>query len=513
MLTTHIILKGTDQFEQLAYRNYALFCWTLTHLPTSNIINTLGASMAWRAFEQARRHVPAYRHFLSAQHFVEDRSGSLDAQFSLIPPTDKNNYVRAFSTAERCVAGRIPARNVIVDESSGSTGQPYNWVRSQAEVEHTRRMCSYFHRYYFGEGPLFIINAYSMGAWATGATVGAALRPNGIVKSTGPDVDKILSTLRFFGPTYRYLITGYPPFLKHLIDSADAQEFDWTGYRMVATVGGEGMSENLRQYLLTRFEKVFSGYGASDLEIGIAGESDLSIGIRQLMARHPTVRQALIGDDHRVPMLFQYNPLDHYIETNADDELLITINRPLLSPRVRYNIRDEGGTLTFEEMVARLRAAGIDSTAMLPKGAMAPRLPFVYVFGRRDSTISYMGANIYPEDVEAGLLANHEYAGKVGAFCMELVEEASTSELRPCVHVEVRDGQPSDELARALQRTLRAKLSEINADFRQAVHEDPSAGELKVELHLPGQGPFAQMHGRIKHRYVLEHAGQQGGTR
>ncbi len=513
MLTTPVMLKGTEQFEQLACRNYALFRWTLTHLPTSNIINTLGAHMAWRAFEQARRHVPAYRHFLSAQHFVEDRSGSLATQFSLIPATDKNNYVRVFSTAERCVGGRIPERHVSVDESSGSTGLPFNWVRSQAEVEHTRRMCSYFHRYYFGERPLFVINAFSMGAWATGVTVGAALGPNGIVKSTGPDVDKILSTLRFFGPTHRYLITGYPPFLKHLIDAADEEGFDWTGYRMVATVGGEGMSEHLRQHLLTRFEKVFSGYGASDLEIGIAGETDLSIGIRQLMVHHPEVRNALIGDDHRVPMLFQYNPLDHYIETNADAELLITINRSLLSPRIRYNIRDEGGTLTFEEVLSRLRTAGIAITALLPKGASAPHLPFVYIFGRRDSTISYMGANIYPEDVEAGLLANHEHAAKVGAFCMELVEEASTGELRPCVHVEVLDGQPSEELARALQHTLRAKLCEINADFRQAVHEDQSAGALKVELHQPGQGPFAQMSGRIKHRYVLEHAGQEGGTR
>src|SRR5713226_1225652 len=472
MLTTPVMLKGADQLEQFACRHYALFRWALTHLPTNHAVNTLGAHMAWRAFEHARRHVPAYRHFLSSQHFAQDRSASLDAQFSLIPPTDKHNYVRAFSTAQRCVGGRIPERNVIVDESSGSTGLPYNWVRSQAEVEHTRRMCSYFHRYYFGEGSLFIINAFSMGAWATGGTVGAALGPNGIVKSTGPDVEKMLSTLRFFGPAHRYLITGYPPFLKHLLDSADAQGFDWTGYRMVATVGGEGMSEHLRQYLLTRFDKVFSGYGASDLEIGIAGESDLSIAIRQLMVRSPAVRQALIGDDHRMPMLFQYNPLDHYIETNADDELLITINRPLLSPRIRYNIRDEGATLTFEEMVSRLRTAGIDSSALVPRGATAPHLPFVYVFGRRDSTISYMGANIYPEDVEAGLLSNHDLASRLGAFCMELVEEKATGEVRPCIHVEVTEGLPSDEMANALQQMVCHKLSELSADFRQAMHED-----------------------------------------
>src|SRR5713226_3336212 len=252
-------------------------------------------------------------------------------------------------------------------------------------------------------------------------------------------------------------------------------------------VGGEGMSECLRTYLLDRCEQVLSGYGASDLDMGVAAESDLSISIRRLMEQRSDVRYALLGDEQRAPMLFQYNPLDHYIETNADSELIVTINRPILSPRIRYNIKDEGGIISFEKMNSQLRSVGVEMQTLLPKGATRPHLPFVYVFGRRDSTISYMGANIYPEDVEAGLLANHEHAGKVGAFCMELVEEASTGELRPCVHVEVREAQLSDELAQALQRSLRAKLSEINADFRQAVREDQSAGEVKVALHQQGR--------------------------
>lgn len=506
MFVSHITLKGIDQLEKLAYSNDLFYRWTLTHFPAD--AHALGVLRAWRTFERAQKQVPAYRKFLTAQNFLKDQHGSLAERFARIPPMDKNNYVRVYSTAERCRGGRIPATHVLVDESSGSTGMPYNWVRSRTEIEHTRRACSYFHRYYFGDEPLFVINAFSMGAWATGVTVGAALEANGIVKSTGPDVEKIVHTLRFFGPAYRYLVTGYPPFLKHLVDYADAQGFDWKGYRMVAMVGGEGMSENLRRYLLQRFEKVMSGYGASDLEIGIAGETDLSIHIRQLMAQDAVLRRLLIGDEHRTPMLFQYNPIEHLIETNENSELIITINRQLLSPRIRYNIKDEGGVLSFEEMCARLRMAGIDLATLLRKDARVPRLPFVYVFGRSDSTISYMGANIYPEDVEAGLLANQENAGKIGAFCMELVENAHTGEVRPCIHIEVTDSELSGEgeLAQTLQRMVHDKLCELNADFRQAVSEDASAGEIKIELHRPGAGPFAQMHGRIKRSYILEHA-------
>jgi phenylacetate-CoA ligase len=496
-------LAATIEYcKRVVYKYYHLFRWSLEHVPTGEHINVMSQQLAWRAFERARREVPAYARFLEEQGFADDSRLSLAGRFARIPATDKQKYVRAFSTAERCIGGRIPSRDVIVDESSGSTGVPYNWVRSKAEVAYTRHAASYMHRYYFGTGPLFVINAFSMGAWATGVTIGAALEPNGIVKSTGPDVEKILSTLRFFGPGYRYLITGYPPFLKHLLDYADAQGFDWQGYHLVATVGGEGMSEHLRDYLLQRFEKVLSGYGASDLEVGIAVESDLTIALRKMMLEDTPVRQALLGDEYRVPMLFQYNPFDHYIETNAASELMITITRPLLSPRIRYNIKDEGGTLTFDEMCSRLRRVGVDVSALVKAGTM--RLPFLYIFGRRDSTISYMGANIYPEDVEAGLLADETCARKVGAFCLELVEAGDqTGEVRPCIHVEVVSGEPSEELAAALQQRVYEKLCEVNADFRQSVREDQSAAELQILLHRAGEGPFAGNNGRIKRHYVL----------
>ena len=85
--------------------------------------------------------------------------------------------------------------------------------------------------------------------------------------STGPDVDKIFHTLRFFGPRYRYVITAYPPFLKHLLDEAETRGFEWDQYRIHGIVAGEGMSEGLRTYLEQRFRTVWSGYGASDLAL------------------------------------------------------------------------------------------------------------------------------------------------------------------------------------------------------------------------------------------------------
>ena len=210
------------------------------------------------------------------------------------------------------------------------------------------RNIGFFARYAFGTEPLVTINAFSMGAWATGFNMNLGMLRHGIVKPAGPDIDKILSTLAFLGPGYRYLISGYPPFIKHLLDEGDRRGFPWADFQLHALVGGEGMTEELRDFLLGRFTSVFSGYGATDIEIGMAGESPVSIALRRLARARPDIRAALFGADSRLPMVFQYNPIIHFLETNAQDEIVCTVSRlDLLAPRIRYNVHDEGGILPF----------------------------------------------------------------------------------------------------------------------------------------------------------------------
>jgi phenylacetate-coenzyme A ligase PaaK-like adenylate-forming protein len=83
-----------------------------------------------------------------------------------------------------------------------------------------------------------------------------------MVKNTGPDLAKIADTLRHFGPGFDYVVTAYSPFLKHLRDRLDAEGFPWPEYRISGLVGGEGMTEALRDYLEERFRKVRSSYRA-----------------------------------------------------------------------------------------------------------------------------------------------------------------------------------------------------------------------------------------------------------
>jgi phenylacetate-CoA ligase len=478
-----------------------------------------GRLRAERAAWRAVRRVPAYRAYLLAQGVLVDRlvpAGILEK----LPETDKRSYIDPYPMAERCLDGRIRFVGTTIDESSGSTGTPYNWIRSEAERHIAHRNISFFARYCFGSDPIVTINAFSMGAWATGFNMTLALNHNGIVKSTGPDIGKILSTMRFLGPTYRYLILGYPPFVKHLLDEGEAGGMPWNAYRMQAMVGGEGMTEELRDYLLQRFESVYSGYGATDIEIGLAGESPASVAIRRLARARPDLRHALFGDDSRLPMVFQYNPLIHYLEVNSQREVICTISRlDVLAPGIRYNVHDEGGILDYGRMMATLQSFGLDPAnfgrdpaAAGPRGSLPwvhpVRLPFLWIYGRRDATISVMGANIYPEDIETIIYKDGQLAGRLHSFCLSVITDSSAAP-RPCIALELNGALPDDAAwSERLAAQFQAGLAGLNLDYRAALGEFPAAMVPIIELHARSEGPFKADAGRIKQRRIAQITGE-----
>ncbi|MBI2108694.1 MAG: phenylacetate--CoA ligase family protein [Parcubacteria group bacterium] len=495
-----LIFKFGDWFLALVGHHYAVFRWFVRWTPAP-LIRYSSRLRAWRAYKHASLFVPAYREFLKARDYLP-----CVKQYEQIPETDKDNYIKKFSTDARCVKGVIPSTNIVIDESSGSSGTPYNWVRSLEERRVSHLLVSHFARFCFGTpSRLITINAFSMGSWATGLNMGLALQKNGLVKNVGPDIEKILHTLQFFGPSYSYLICGYPPFLKYLIDEAGARKFPLSEYELLGLVGGEGMSEGLRDYLLARFKKVYSGYGATDLEIGIAGESPISVAIRREARNNTALRHALFGEDSRLPMLFHYNPMMHHIEVNANKELIFTITRlNVLSPRVRYNIHDEGGVMDFGTMVSKCRDQGLDLAEKFgSEYAAMPRLPFMWIYGRKDSTISVMGANIYPEDIEQCLYAEPALAKITRSFCIGLHEEQN-QEVRPSFSFEIVGSDITEKLKEEFQQKILRHLIALNKDFKEAWHEHKATLIPTINLWPEHEGPFKQDSSRIKQIRVIK---------
>jgi phenylacetate-CoA ligase len=445
----------------------------------------------------AQRTVPAYAQMTHA-------AGNSFRKLTDYPETNKDNYVKAYGLAERCRHGRLTLEGSSVDESSGSTGVPYNWLRSSRELTDLHFSLANYIRLLFPRENLFCINAFSMGAWGTGMNFTTAMHKVGLVKSVGPDIDTIISTMRTFGTGFNYLITAYPPLLKTLCDELDAIGVSAREYRLFGLVAGEPITEALRDYLLRRFEKILSGYGASDVSIGIAGETDFTVLLRKALSNRK-LRYALLGDgEDRIPMIFQYNPLEVFIEENDDSELVFTVtNAAAICPKLRYNVHDEGAILSFDKAVTVI---GQQMPDILPEARRGIKLPILFLFGRSDSTISAMGANIYPQDVEHGLYAKPDLAKHIRRFCLSLDEREDLS-CMPTVNVELR-GEELDidlrvQMEYELSRDITSFLTLTSHDFANAHKENPGITTIQVRTFLQGEGPFEAQTRSLKNSYLV----------
>jgi phenylacetate-CoA ligase len=488
--------------SRMTRRHYRVWIWCTRHY--SKVFNRLAWWHAYLMCARGKKRVPAYARFLE-DNGHQPHLLSLGCFFE----TTKENYVTVYSQEDRCMYGKVPI-GVAVDESAGSSGKPYNWLRSADELEDVHANTAHWVRFMYPTERLFSINAFSMGAWATGTNMGIALGRVSIVKSTGPDLEKIIDTIETFGTKYDYLIAAYPPFLKHIADELDKRNFDWSSTRMYGLVGGEGMTEALREYLERRFLKVRSGYGASDIQIGVAGENDFTVAVRRAIMANNELRYALLRDNEdRIPMVFQYNPLDTFIEINERSESVVTMNSTkVLAPKLRYNVGDEALLREFSDTVKLLRKYDPDGPWRRGKLPDHWTTPLYILFGRRDSTISYMGANIYPQDVEYGLYMNPENAANIESFMMELRENESL-ESRPVVHIQFREdvdiaSVALEKLRAAYRAGLLKHLCSVSRDFAESIQEDPSAAELAIEFHSFSTGPFSSVSQHIKNVYVLK---------
>ncbi len=457
----------------------------------------------WRmaaAFEEARRRVPAYRRFLRDAGGPANAALEFDRwtpRFETIPVTDKVNYVRRFSVEQRCRNGRLPRRGVTIDESSGTSGIPNNWVRGPHERADVALMVQATTRLVLGDGPIFIINAFALGPWATGMTVSMSVVDIAVVKSVGPDIAKIVNTLNLFGPGYRYVICGYPPFLKRLVDS---DEVDWSKFSCIAVCGGEGLTEGMRTYLLRSFQRVYSSYGASDLEINLAGENDFTIALRRLLIARPELGERLGLPQHgSAPMVFQYNPMDYHIESNESGEMIVSVcRRDSTSPKLRYNIHDIGYVVRFADLERHLRDLDVRIGDMADSFM---RLPVLFHYGRSDATVAFYGCKIAPADIEDIMFNLPELAGAVDSFRLLITEDQDANKLLEIAFEIVANGNPPAQVDTLRTRVL-DRLIAINQDYREASKMIPQGLEPTISFHPAATGPFANYDPRLKHQYI-----------
>jgi phenylacetate-CoA ligase len=171
---------------------------------------------------------------------------------------------------------------------------------------------------------------------------------------------------------------------------------------------------------------------------------------------------------------------------------------------VRYNILDTGGLIPYDAMLVFLAEWGFDPVGELGRqGARGIHpLPFVYVFGRSDFTVSYFGANIYPENVTVGLEQPGISAWVTGKFVLEVKEDADRNRFLSVV-VELAPGvEGTEERRQAIANSILSHLLRLNSEF---------ANYVPVEYRMPqvalaptGDPEYFPV--GVKHRYTRKPA-------
>ena len=471
----------------------------LIFIPGFNRLRTFNAkARAYAEFTKAKRKVPGYKEFLKSSKFSRPTFKGLIPNIHEIPVTDKENYVKMFSMEERCVNGKIPVKGVIIDESSGSSGTAINWARGTNERKRNAKFIRFGTHTLFGTGPVFVINAFALGPWATGVNVTMSCVTFSKLKSLGPDKIKIENTLRHFGTGHKYIILGYPPFLKLL---ADNSEINWKEYDVSFIFGGESMCEGMRESLMEKgIKKIYSSFGASDLELNISAENDFTISLRKLLRSNSELQKKVLKYPGALPMLFQFNPADFLFESSAAGELIITVCRPgYISPKIRYNIHDRGHVLQMKELYAILKELDIDEKEL---AHAKTDLPILLHYGRSDMTVSFFGSNISPVDIQETLYNLPELACTVNSFCITTNED-DTGNKQLIVSMELQKNKHIASIdLKYTQIEFFNELAKTNQDFREARKMTNSSDQTIICFYEFGQGPFRNNDIRIKAKYI-----------
>lgn len=457
-------------------------------------------------FAAVAANVPAYRAFLG-EHGIDPAAVRSIDDFRALPLLTKDNYLRRYPLAQLCRGGELAGCDMIA-VSSGSTGEPTFWPRSIAdEVAVTTRFEQVFHDSFdAAERTTLAVVCFALGTWVGGMYTASCCRhlaakgyPITVI-TPGNDVDEILRVVTALGPDFdQVVLLGYPPFLKGVVDAGLARAVPWPDYHVKLVLAGEVFSEQWRTLMGERtgsanpcFDSA-SLYGTADAGV-LATETPLSICIRRWFAQHPAAARERFGQS-RLPTLAQYDPGSRLFETHGTT-LVFTGDNGI--PLIRYHIADTGGLMPFDGMLEFVADHGFDPVAELGGRRGVRELPFVHVFGRSHFTVSYYGANIYPENIAVGLEQPSIAAWVTGRFVMESREDADRDRYL-AIAVELAPGVAASEQIRdAVAQSIVAQLRRLNSEF---AHYTPPQCQLpRVTLH--GHRDPEYFPPGVKHRYT-----------
>lgn len=465
-------------------------------------------------FKKASKHCKAYKDFLKIHKVKIEKIKTIE-DFKNIPPTNKENYIHKYPL-EWLMWDNSFKNPRTMHATSGSTGEPTYFTR---DINNDLKRGFIFELFLNQnketiKNPTLFIITFGMGVWSAGVGIfSASYLINNLknypltIISPGVNMSEVLKTLKSLSPYYKQIIVaGYPPFIKDIIDNAtiDIPTLKKNRFRFIFT--GEGFPEEFRHYLCSLvnvsnlYTDTMNTYGTS--EFGATSiETPISILIKNLVYKNKKILFDLFGERDKIPTLVQNPYTDLYIYSK-NNELFITANN--IMPLINYQIGDIGGTITYEKIDEILMDYGINIKQNARKyniNNYLYKLPFVYVFARKNFAVTLYGVLVYPEFIQPALMNKNISKFVTGKFIMSTKYDKSNNQYLEILLELKRDirylnKKQLEEIKKTIVETLRNKSSEyqeLEKYLKEKAH--PSIKVLSYEA----KGFFEI---RSKHKWV-----------
>lgn len=469
------------------------------------IIEKLAQKSAWKTYKTAVT-TDAYSDVIK-QKFSGDIPKEI--KFKDLPILDKNNYIKKYSHEELSLKGNNP---IFFFRSSGYSGKPTYWSQDTTDFDNLVDYARLNLQYVFNikTQKTLIISMYAMSSWITGQQVLASISK--IIPTSskltfftcGMNFVEALDILKTHGHKYEQIIIfTYPLTFNSFVNLAEKEHFDLKSFNIKVVVGAEMISREWFKYFSAKLgypkkeERfgIYSAYGTADTGVGIGSESVTSLSIKEIIYSKPEIWHELTGQENLPVHLFQYNPIDTFLES-IDGEIVVTKLKNI--PLVRYNLKDRGQVVKVSNLLSVFSKFGFDIRKIIQEqGVKFLNLPFFSINGRSDATIILNGANIYIDSFQNALNQNSLQKLHTGKFRVEKFENEDMTH-GILLSIELREGiTVSEEIKKTIRDSVINWLVENDKGYAGAFHKEYESNDTFQVKFVSFEGEIT-----LKHKFI-----------
>lgn len=447
-------------------------------------------------FHQVAKSVPAYKHFLKKNNINPSKIKTWE-DFKKVPLVTKGNYLKVYPLEKLCWNGTLDQKSIVFTATSGSTGEPFYFPREyDLDWQYSFIIESFLKKNSVKNGPTLVIIGFGLGVWIGGIITYKAFE---IVSQRGdyklsiitPGINKseIFNALRNLSPHFsNTILVGYPPFIKDVVDEASNHKINLKKLNIRLIFAAESFNEKFREYLVKKagiknlFLDTMNIYGSADIG-AMASETHLSIFISRMALKNRTLFNELFSEASKVPTLAQFNPLFINFEV-VNKDIVLTGNNTV--PLVRYAIGDCGGVFNLDEACSIFKKHGANLLNEFRKLNIRQenffKLPFVYVYERKDFAIKLYGATVYPEHIREALLHSSINRNLTGKFTLVRKYDKKHDQYMEINCELQKDKTSSNILKKKIKKAVVKNLLEKNAEYHNNFKSIPKKVEPKIIL-------------------------------